>query len=222
MPLVEFAYNNSFQASIQMAPFEALYGRPCRSPLSWAEVGEAATLGPELARETTEKVKLIRQRLVTAQSRQKSYADRRRRPLAFEVGDHVFLKVSPRRGVTRFGRGGKLSPRFIGPFDILERIGDVAYRLALPPQISRVHDVFHVSMLRKYEPDPSHILEWNGLELEADVSFEEKPVEILDRRDQVIRGKTIHLVKVLWSHHGVEEATWEREDEMRAKYPDLF
>ena len=122
-----FAYNNSYQASIQMAPFEALYGRPCRSPLCWTEVGEVSALGPDVARETTEKVKLIRQQLVTAQSRQKSYADRRRRPLAFEVGDHVFLKVSPRRGVSRFGRGGKLSPRYIGPFDILERIGDVAY-----------------------------------------------------------------------------------------------
>ena len=134
----------------------------------------------------------------------------------------MFLKVSTRLGVTRFGRGGKLSPRFIGPFDIIEKIGEVAYRLALPPQISSVHDVFHISMLRKYEPDPSHVLQWGGLELEADASFEEKAVEILDRRDQVLRGKTIHLVKVLWSHHGVEEATWEREDEIRAKYPHLF
>ena len=122
----------------------------------------------------------------------------------------------------RFGRDEKLSPRFIGPFDILEWIGDVAYKLALPPKISGVHDVFHVSMLRKYEPDPSHILEWNGLELDADVSFKEKPMEILDRCDQMLQGKMIHLVKVLWSHHGMEEATWEREDEMRAKYPDLF
>ena len=166
--------------------------------------------------------KLIRQRLLTAQSRQKSYSDKRRRPLSFEVGDHVFLKVSPRRGITRFGRGGKLSPRFIGPFDILERIGEVAYRLALPPQLSCVHDVFHISMLRKYEPDPSHVLEWSELELDADISFEEKPTQILDRREQVLRGKTIHLVKVLWSHYGVEEATWEREDEMRAKHPELF
>ena len=134
----------------------------------------------------------------------------------------MFLKVSPRRGVTRFGRGGKLSPRFIGPFDIIERVGEVAYRLALPPQISGVHDVLDVSMLRKYELDPSHVLEWGGLQLEADASFEERPIQILDRRDQVLRGKTIQLVKVLWSHHGVEEATWEREADIRTRYPDLF
>ena len=136
-----------------------------------------------MVRETTEKVRIIRQRLQTAQSRQKSYADRRRRPLEFEVGDHVFLRVSPRRGLTCFGRGGKLSPRYIGPFYIIERVGEVAYRLALPPQLSGVHDVFHVSMLRKYEPDPSHVLEWSDLDLEADVSYEERAIQILDRRD---------------------------------------
>ena len=179
-------------------------------------------MGPELVRETTEKIRLIRQRLQTAQSRQKSYADRRRRPLEFEVGDHVFLRVSPRRGLTRFGRGGKLSPRYIGPFDVIERIGAVAYRLALPPQLSGVHDVFHVSMLRRYEPDPSHVLEWSDLDLEADVSYEERAIQILDRRDQILRGRTIPLVKVLWSHHGVEEATWEREDSIRSRYPELF
>ena len=143
MPLVEFAYNNSYQASIQMAP----YGRPCRSPLCWTEVGESSITGPDLIRDTSEKVSLIRQRLLTAQSRQKSYADVRRRPLEFEVGDHVFLKVKPKRGVVRFGKRGKLSPRFIGPFEILERVGTVAYRLALPPSMSGVHEVFHVSML---------------------------------------------------------------------------
>ena len=192
-----------------MAPFEALYGRPCRSPLSWVEVGKIKDLGPEFVKEMTEKVKLIRQSLLTAESRQKSYTDRRHRPLLFEVGGHVFLKISPRRDVMRFGRGRKLSPRFIGLFDVIEKIGEVAFRLALPPQIFSVHNVFHISMLRKYEPDPSHVLEWNGLELEADASFEEKAVEILDRRDQVLRGKTIHLVKVLWSHHGMKEATRE-------------
>ena len=140
----------------------------------------------------------------------------------FEVGDHVFLKISPRRGLMRFGKSGKLSPRFIGPFEILERIGEAAYRLALPPQLSGVHDVFHVSMLRKYEPDPSHVLDWTDLEVDEDASYEERPVRVLDRRDQVLRGKTIPLVKVLWKHHGVEEATWERELEVREKYLDLF
>ena len=153
LPLVEFAYNNSYQASIRMAPYEALYGRPCRSPLCWTEVGESSITGPDLIRDTSEKVSLIRQRLFTAQSRQKSYADVRRRPLEFEVRDHFFLKVMPKRGVVRFGKRGKLSPRFIGPFEILERIGTVAYRLALPPSMSSVHEVFHVSMLHKYTPD---------------------------------------------------------------------
>ena len=127
-PLVEFSYNNSYQASIQMAPYEALYGRPCRSPLCWTEVGESSITGPDLIRDTSEKVSFIPQRLLTAQSRQKRYAYVRRRPLEFKVGDHVFLKVMPKRGVVRFGKRGKLSPRFIGPFEILERIGTVAYR----------------------------------------------------------------------------------------------
>ena len=125
LPLVEFAYNNSYQASIQMAPYEALYGRPCRSPLCWTEVGESSITGPDLIRDTSEKVSLIRQRLLMAQSRQKSYADVRRRPLEFEVGDHIFLKVILKRGVVRFGNRAKLSPRFIRPFKILERVGVV-------------------------------------------------------------------------------------------------
>ena len=132
-----------------MAPYEALYGRPCRSPLCWTEVGESSITGPNLIRDTSEKVNLIRQRLLMTQSRQKSYADIRRRPLEFEVGDHVFLKVMPKRGVVRLGKHGKLSPRFIGPFEILERVGTLAYRLALPPSMLGVHEVFHVSMLRK-------------------------------------------------------------------------
>ena len=159
MPLVEFAYNNSYQASIQMPPYEALYGRPCRSQLSWTEVGESSIAGPNLIRDTSEKVFLLRQRLLMTQSRQKSYADVRRRPLESEVGDHVFLKTMPKRGVVRFGKCWKLSPRFIGPFEILERVGTVAYRLALPPSMSGVHEVFHVSMLRKYTPNPAHVLD---------------------------------------------------------------
>lgn len=222
LALVEFAYNNSYQSSIGMAPFEALYGRPCRSPVCWTEVGDALILGPDLVRETTEKVAVIQQRLKTAQSRQKSYADVRRRPLEFAVGDKVFLKVSPRRGIRRFGRNAKLSPRYVGPFEILERIGAVAYRLALPPHLSRIHDVFHVSMLRKYEPDPSHVIDWGDLELEEDATFEEQPVEILDSREQVLRGKVIPLVRVLWRHRDFEEETWERESNMRARFPELF
>ena len=127
-----------------------------------------------------------------------------RRPLEFEVGDHVFLKVMPKRRVVRFGKRGKLSPRFIGPFEILKRIGIVAYRLALPPSMSGVHEVFHVSMLQKYTLDPAHVVDWGHIEVDTDGTFEEGPVCILDSRDQVLRRKTVRLFLVLWSHYGVE------------------
>ena len=145
---------------MQMTPYEALYVKPCRSPLCWTAMGESSITCLDPIRDTSEKVSLIRQRLLTAQSRQKSYADVRRRPLEFEVGDHVFLKVMPKRGVVRFGKREKLSPRFIGPFEILERIGIVAYRLALPLSMSGVREVFHVSVLRKYTLDPAHVVDW--------------------------------------------------------------
>ena len=128
----------------------------------------------------------------------------------------------PKRGVVRFGKRGKLSPRFIGPFEILERVGTVAYWLALPPSMSGVHEVFHVSMLRRYTSDPAHVVDWGKIEVDTDGTFEEGPVRIMDSRDQVLRHKTVRLVKVLWQHRGVEEATWEREDTMRATYPFLF
>ena len=188
----------------------------------WTKVEESSITGPDLIRDTSEKVSLIRQRLLTAQSRQKSYVDVRRRPLEFEVGDHVFLKVMPKKGVIRFDKRGKLSPRFIGPFEILEMIGVVAYRLALPPIMSGVHEVFQVSMLRKYTPDPAHVVDWGQIGVDTNGTFEEGPVCILDSRDQVLRRKTVRLVKVLWRHYGVEESTWEREDTMRATYPFLF
>ncbi|KAA0047195.1 pol protein [Cucumis melo var. makuwa] len=187
--LMEFAYNNSYQATIGMAPFEALYGKCCRSPVCWGE---------------------------TAQSRQKSYADVRRRDLEFDVGDKVFLNVAPMKGVLRFERRGKPSPRFVGPFEILEWIGPVAYRLALPPSLSTVHDVFHVSMLRKYVPDPSHVVDYEPLEIDENLSYTEQPVEVLAKEVKTLRNKEIPLVKVLWQNHRVEEATWEREEDMRS------
>ena len=159
LPLVEFAYNNSYHGSIQLAPYEALYGRPCRSPICWTKVGESSIIGLDLIRDTSKKVGLIWQRLLTTQSQQKSYTDRRCRPLEFEVGDHVFLNVVPKRGVIRFGKRGKLAPKYIGGFEILERVGTVAYRLALSPSLSGVHEVFHVSMLQKYTPDPAHVVD---------------------------------------------------------------
>ena len=205
-----------------MAPYKALYGRPCRLPLCWTEVEESSITSPDLIRDTSEKVSLIRQRLLTAQSRQKSYVDVRRQLLEFEVGDHVFLKVMPKRGVVRFGKREKLLPRFIGPFEILERIDSVTYWLALPSSMSGVHEAFHVSMLRKYSPDPAHVVDWGQIEVDTDGTFEEGPMCIMDSRDQVLRRKTVRLVRVLWRHYGVEESTWEREDTMRATYPFLF
>ena len=174
-----------------MAPYEALYGRPCRSPLCWTEVGESSITGPDLIRDTSEKVSLIRQSLLTAQSWQKSYADVRHRPLELVVGDHVFLKVMPKRGVVRFGKRGKLLSRFIGPFEILKRVGIVVYQLALPPSMSGVHEVFHVSMLRKFTPDLAHVVDWGQIEVDTDGTFEEGPVCIVDSHDQVLRRKTV-------------------------------
>ena len=163
-----------------MAPYEALYGRPCRSPLCWTEEGESSITGPDLIRDTFEKVSLIRQRLLMAQSRQKSYVDVQNRPLEFKVRDHVFLKVMLKRGVVRFGKRGKLSPRFIGPFEILERVGTIAYRLALPPSMVGVHEIFHVSMLRRYTQDPAHVVDWGEIEVDTDGTFEEGPLFIVD------------------------------------------
>ncbi|KAH9751667.1 Endonuclease [Citrus sinensis] len=194
LPLMEFAYNNNYQASIEMAPYEALYGRKCRTP----------------------------DRLKVAQDRQKSYADKRRRELEFEVGDRVFIRISPWKGVLRFRKHGKLSPRYIGPYEIIERIGPLAYRLALPPKLSKIHDVFHVSMLQKYIYDPSHVLSKQPIQLKEDLTYEEEQLEILEDKHQVLHSKTIPLVKVRWRNHTKEEATWERKDLMRAQYPYLF
>ncbi|GJY63506.1 putative reverse transcriptase domain-containing protein [Tanacetum coccineum] len=149
LPLADFSYNNNCHLSIRCAPFKALYGRKCRSPVLWAKVGEGSLIGPELVLETTDKVVMIKEKFKAARDCQKSYADKRRKPLEFEVGDQVLLKVSPWKGVVRFGKKGKLAPRYVGPFEILERIGLVAYRLRLPEELSSVHDTFHVLNLKK-------------------------------------------------------------------------
>ncbi|KAI9160452.1 hypothetical protein LWI28_008192 [Acer negundo] len=219
---LEFFYNNSYQSTIRMAPYEALYRRKCRSPIHWDEVGDRKVLGLEIVQQTCEVIEKIRERMKVAQSRQKSYADNRRKHLEFSIGDNVFLKVAPMKGVLRFCKKGKLSPRSVGPFEILERIGDLAYRLALPPSLSRVHTVFHVSMLRKYVPNLSHVISYEPFQLKGDLTYDEIPIQILDRKVQELRTNNISLVKVLWRNYAIEEATWEREDEIRAKYPHLF
>lgn len=220
LPLVEFSYNNSYQSTIGMAPFEALYGRRCRSPIHWDEVGERRILGPEIIERTVGVITKIRERMKIAQDRQKSYADQRRKEIHFDVGDNVFLRIAPMKGVIRFGKKGKLQPRYVGPFEILERIGEVAYRLALPPDIAGVHDVFHVSMLRKYISDPSHVISHANLQIAPDLTYEETPIAILDRKVHTLRNRQVTLVKVQWSRHGLEEATWEKEDELLARYPE--
>ena len=156
-----------------------------------------------------------------AQDRQKKYADIHRQDVEFAVGDQVLLRVSPVRGVRRFGKKGKLSPRFIGPYRILERIGKVAYRLDLPVELGNVHNVFHVSQLRKFMSDPGKIIQPDEVKLDANLEYEEYPVAILDTKEKKLRNKVIPMVKVLWSRHGVEDATWETEERMKESYPEL-
>ncbi|GJS48670.1 putative reverse transcriptase domain-containing protein [Tanacetum coccineum] len=155
LPLVEFLYNKSYHSSVRCAPFEALYGRKCRSLIMWAEVREGQLIEPELVQETTEKISQIKDRLKVVRDGQKSYANKRRKPLEFSVGDYVLLKVSPWKGVVRFRKKGKLAPRFVGPFKIVEKVGPVTYRLDLLEELNGVHDTFHVSNLKKCLADPT-------------------------------------------------------------------
>ena len=181
--LVEFSYNNSYQASIQMAPYEALYGRPCKAPACWVESGNKLVLGPDMILEATAKVELVKLRMKEAQDRQKSYADKRRRDLVFEIEDLVFVKISPMKGVVRFGKYGKLAPRYVGPFRVLERIGFQAYKVELPEYMAGIHNVFHVSHLRKCMHNPSLILEpsvQQEIEIEPDLTVIRHPFSIID------------------------------------------
>ena len=164
----------------------------------------------------------MKQRMKAAQDRYKSYAYQRRCPLVFEIGDRVFLMVSPVKGVHRFGVKGKLSPRYIGPYEILERIGPVAYRLALPPSLSEVHNVFHISQLRKCLSDPEIVIEAKQPEIQSDLTTLEQTVEILERTEKVLRNKMVPLVKVLWKGPVGQQSTWEVESTIRKKYPALF
>ncbi|GJV56538.1 putative reverse transcriptase domain-containing protein [Tanacetum coccineum] len=222
LPLAEFSYNNSYHASIKAAPYEALYGRKCRSPVCWAEVGEAQLTGPELIQETTEKVVLIKQRMQAAQDRQKSYADRKRKPMEFEVGDRVMLKVSPWKGVVRFGKRGKLNPRYVGPFKVLAKVGKVAYKLELPQELSRVHHTFHVSNLKKCYSDEPLVMPLKGVHIDDTLQFVEELVKIMEQEIKRLKRSWIPLVKVRWNSRRGPEFTWEREDSFKQKYPQLF
>ncbi|GKC77589.1 putative reverse transcriptase domain-containing protein [Tanacetum coccineum] len=200
LPLAKFSYNNNYHSSIRCAPFEALYGRKCRSPVLWAKIREGSFIGPELVLETTNKVVMIKEKLKAARDRQKSYVDKRRKPLEFEVGDHVLLKVSPWKGVVHFGKKGKLAPRYVGPFEIIERIGLVAYRLRLPEELSSVHGTFHVSNLKKcLVADANLHVSLDEIKVNKTLRFVKEPIEIMECETKKLKRRNITLVKVRWN-----------------------
>jgi hypothetical protein len=175
-----------------------------------------------MLKDAEKQVQMVREGLKVAQSRQKSNVDKRRRDLSFEIGDFVYLKVSPMRGTHRFRVKGKLAPRYVGPFKIIDCKGEVAYQLELSPQLSEVHNVFHVSQLKKCLRVTEEQLPMEYLDLGGDLTYSERPIKILDNTEQVTRSKVIKMCKVQWSHHTKDEATWEHEEELRADYPELF
>ena len=178
---MEYAYNNSYQASIGMTPCENLYGRRCRTLVCWTKLNEHKVIGPNIVKDTEEKVQVIQQRLKVASDRQNSYAYLKRRDFEYEVGDKVFLKVSSWRKIPRFGKKGKLSPRFIGPYEILKQIDSMAYRLTLPLELTKLHNVFHFLMLWRYRSDGPHILPVQAVQVQVDFSYDEEPKAILAR-----------------------------------------
>ncbi|GKE71862.1 putative reverse transcriptase domain-containing protein [Tanacetum coccineum] len=212
LPLIEFMYNNSYHASIKAAPFKALYGRKCRSPVCWANVGVAQLTSPELIHETTEKIVQIKQIIQAAHDRQKSYANVRHKPLEFQVGNRVMLKVSPWKGVVRFGKQGKLNPRYIGPFKVLAKVGTVSYRLKLPQQLSKVHSTFHVSNLKNCLSEEPLAVPLDEIHIDDKLRFVEEPVEIMDREVKWLKQSHIPIIKVRWNSRRGPEFTWERED----------
>ncbi|GJS46535.1 putative reverse transcriptase domain-containing protein [Tanacetum coccineum] len=222
LPLAEFSYNNSYHASIKAAPYEGLYGWKCRSPVFWSEVRDSQLIGLELIRKMTEKIIQIKNRLLTARSCQKSYADRRTKPLEFEVGDMVLLKVSPWKGIMGFGKRGKLSSRYIGPFRILARIGPVAYTLVLPEELKGIHSTFLVSNLKKCLAEGDTVVPMDEIKLDDKLHMIEEPVEIVDREVKRLKQSRIPIIKVCWNSQRGPEFTWEREDQIKEKYPNLF
>ncbi|GKD81715.1 putative reverse transcriptase domain-containing protein [Tanacetum coccineum] len=220
--LVEFSYNNIYHTSIKAAPFEALYGQKCRSPVCWAEVGQVQLTGPEMVRETTEKIIQIKKRIQAARDRKKSYADLKRKPIEFQVGDRVMLKVSPWKGVIHFGKQGKLNPRYVGPIKVLDKVRAISYKLELPQELSRVHNTFYVSNLKKCYADEPFAVPLDGLHFDDKLQFVEEPVEIMDQEVKRIKQSRIIIIKVRWNSRRGPEFTWERKDQFQKKYPHLF
>eukprot|EP00253_Pinus_taeda_P013796 PITA_13796 len=204
-----------------MSPFEVLYGRKCRTPTSWGGPEDKLRLGPEMLKEMEDMVKRVRVNLKAAQDRQKKFADRKRRFKEFQVGDHVYIRIQAKRSTLQWSGCAKLAPRYCGPFEILARVGPVAYQLALPSH-TRVHNVFHVSVLKKYVYDPKHVIRWQEIQVEPEGEVLVEPLSILDQREVQLRKRVITQVKVQWRHFGPDEATWEDEEMMKRAYPDLF
>ncbi|GJV13223.1 putative reverse transcriptase domain-containing protein [Tanacetum coccineum] len=207
---------------IKAAPFEALYWRKCRSPICWAEVGDSQLIGLEIIHDATEKIVQIKSRIQAARDRQKSFADVRRKPLEFQVGDKVMLKVSPWKGAICFGKQGKLNPRYIGPFKIISKVGTIAYHLELPKQLSRVHSTFQVSKLKKCMAEEPLAIPLDEIQFDDKLNFIEEPVEIMNREVKRLKPSCIPIVKVRWNYRRGPEFTWEREDQMQKKYLHLF
>jgi hypothetical protein len=207
LPLAEFSYNNSYQESIKMSPFEALYGRPYCTPLSWSESDERIIFGPNIVTEAEKKVKQICANILTFQSRQKSYTDKRRHPLEFEACDHVYLRVSPMKGVCRFSINGKLAPYYIGLYPIINKYGLLSYQVELPSNLSGVHNMFHVSQLKRCLKPPTDIVVEDTIPLEPDLTYKAYPIKNLDQQDRVTRNKTTRFYKVQWNDHSEDEAT---------------
>jgi hypothetical protein len=199
LALAEFSYNNSYQASLKMVPFEALYGRRCRTPLNWSQAGEQKFFGPNLVREAEERVEVIKENLKAAQMRQKSFHDKGKAVREYQVGEKVYLRVSPTKGVQRFGVKGKLDPRYIGPYEITESCGPVAYRICLHERFAAIHNVFHMSQLRNcaHEPEMRVINEANAW-IQLDLSLVEHPIRILDTKERKTRRKSVTMYKILF------------------------
>jgi hypothetical protein len=220
--LLEFAYNNSYQSTIKMAQFEFLYGRPCWTPLSWDQLEDRVLVGPEVIQEMEEQMQAIKQRIKEARDQQKSYVDVHRIYHSYEVGDKVFLWVKPNKSSIKFGKGSKISPRFVRPFKVVERNGPVAYRLALPYYLRRMHDVFHLFVLRHYISDPSHVIDMSSLQLLDEGALMAEPIHIMDHRIRQLRCRTIDQVKVQWDNYSPHSTTWEDAYEMHQRFSYLF
>ncbi|GJU13749.1 putative reverse transcriptase domain-containing protein [Tanacetum coccineum] len=222
LPLVKFLYDNSYHSSVKCAPFEALYGSKCRTPIAWVEVGESKLIGQEIVHKTTDKIVQIKERLKAARGRQKSYTDNRQNPLEFIVGNKVLLKVSPWKGVVRFCKRSKLSPRYIGPFEIIKRFGLVAYRLRILQELIGIHNTFHVSNLKECLAYVILHVPLEEIKIDNGLRFVEELIEIMDCEVKKLKKSRIPIVNVRWISQREPKFSWEREDDMKRKYPQLF